>query len=199
MPLFVEYGELERFLIKVLTIIVTVESLVIMGLGFLAVKQRVVYVNPSNVIGTTHVGYVPDDSAAYFGMTFIFFLGNVNEYSAKEQYKSAYLLMSPKLQSVMKRTFEGEIAEIKNSDISVQTTPITYKVQGNGDEFTVIIEAIRKSYVYGQDAKKEKLQYTISCQKAHITKTNPFGLEVTSYENKVVAEGAAIAAGDRQQ
>jgi hypothetical protein len=193
MPFFLEYAEDNRFLLKILTIIVSVESVVIMGLGFFAVKQRIVYINPSHVIGSTHVGYVPDEAVAHFGMAFLSFVGNVNQYSVNEQYKSAYLLMSPKLQSAMKRTLESEMAEIRKSDMSIQTTPTDLKVKGDGETFTLTIETARLSFVYGQEAKREKLVYTINCRKAGTRKSNPFGLEVTSYDNAVIAAGNNIA------
>lgn len=195
MAWFVEYGKDSRFLIRILTIIVVVQAVVIMALGFLAVKQRVLYVNPSKAIGTAYVGYVSDDSAAFFGMAFLYFLGNVNKYSVIEQYKTAYLLMSPQLQSAMKRTLDSDAADVAKSDISVETTPLTYKVEGNGEEFAVTINTTRISYVYGQPGKEELLQYAINCRKGHISKFNPYGLEVTSYDTKTLASGGpAIAA-----
>ena len=198
MSFFLEYGEDSRFLIRILTIIVTIESVVIMALGFLAVKQRIIYINPSEVVGSTYVGYVPDEMVTFFGTTFVYFLGNVNQYSVTEQYKSAYLLMSPKLQSAMKRTLEGDIAEITKSDMSIQTTPTDCKVKGDGQTFTLIVEATRLSFVYGQETKRERLIYNIRCQKAVTRKSNPFGLEVTSYDNQVIAAGNNLTVGDRQ-
>ncbi|MDA8103762.1 MAG: TraE/TraK family type IV conjugative transfer system protein [Nitrospiraceae bacterium] len=198
MSFFLEYGEDSRFLIKILALIVTIESIVIMGLGFLAVKQRIIYINPSQVVGSTYVGYVPEEMVTLFGTTFVYFLGNANQYSVGEQYKSAYLLMSPKLQSAMKRTLEGDIAEITKSDMSIQTIPTDCKVKGDGQTFTLIIEAARLSFVYGQETKREKLLYNIRCQKAATRKSNPFGLEVTAYDNQVVAIGNNPTVGERQ-
>jgi len=189
---FLEYAEDNRFLLKILTIIVCIESLVIMALGFLAVKQRIVYINPSQVIGSTYVGYVPDEAVAHFGMAFISFFGNVNQYSVNEQFKSAYLLMSPRLQSAMKRTLESEMAEIKKSDMSIQTTPMDLKMKGDGQTFVLTVEVARMSFVHGQETKREKLVYTIKCQKAATRKSNPFGLEVTSYDNEIIAAGNNI-------
>ena len=196
MNLFVGYGEDARFTIRLLTLLVAVESLVIMALGFFAVRQRIIYVNPSNVIGSAYVGYVPEEAAGYFGLSFISFLGNVNQYSVKDQYQTAYLLMSPKLASAMKRTLESDMSEIQKSDMSIQTTPLDVKVTGDGETFSIEIEATRMSYVYGQETKREKLRYTLRCQKAPTRKWNPFGLEVTSYDNEVVASGRNITAAE---
>ncbi|MBE0427220.1 MAG: hypothetical protein IBX72_11335 [Nitrospirae bacterium] len=192
MSFFVQYGEDSRFLIKVLTIIICVETLVIGFLGLFSIKQKIVYINPSSVIGTARVGYVPDEMKAYFAMTFVSFLGNVNPHSAFEQYKAAYQLMSPKLQSAMKSNLESEIAEINKSNISIQTTPLKHKVKNSGESATVDIEAVRISYVYGQETKKEKVLYSITCHKARTRASNPFGLEVNSYDYKVIASGDNI-------
>jgi hypothetical protein len=150
------------------------------------------------VIGSAYVGYVPQEAAGYFGLSFISSLGNVNQYSVKEQYQTAYLLMSPRLASAMKRTLETEMVEIQKSDMSIQTTPLDVKVTGDGEVFTISIEAARMSYVYGQETKREKLRYTLRCQKAPTRKWNPFGLEVASYDNEVIGSGNAMtAAGER--
>lgn len=192
-PFFVQYGEDNRFLIKVLTVIICVETFVISILGFFSVKQRIIYVNPSSVVGSTRVGYVPDEYMGYFANTFVFLIGNVNAHSAFEQYKAAYQLMSPKLQSAIKGNLESEITEISKSDITVQTTPLNYKVQNStGESAAIDIEAIRISYAYGQEAKKEKVLYTINCKKAKTRASNPFGLEVTSYDYKVISSGISF-------
>lgn len=197
MPLFVEYAEDIKFINKVLVAIVCMMSLVIMTLGFFAVRQRIVYVNPSQVIGSAYVGYVPEEAVGYFGVSFISFLGNTNQYSVKEQYQTAYLLMAPRLQSAMKPTLEQEMAEIQKSDMSIQTTPLDVKVAADGDTFTVDIDVTRISYVYGQETKREKLHYKLICQKTATRKWNPFGLEVVSYDNTVVATGNNIAAAEQ--
>jgi type IV secretory pathway component VirB8 len=196
MSLFIEYGKDSNFIIKVLTIVICVETFVIAFLGLFIVKQKIVYINPSSVIGTSRVGYVPDEMSAYFAMTFISFLGNINPYSAFEQYKAAYQLMSPKLQSAMKSNLESEIAEINKSNISIQTTPIKYKVKNSGESASIDIEAIRISYAYGQEAKKEKVLYNINCNKAKTRASNPFGLEVNSYDYKVIAAGDNITSSN---
>jgi len=197
---FLEYAEDTRFLLRVMTLIVCVESAVIMILGFMAVRQRIVYINPSQVIGTAYVGHVPDEAAGYFALSFLSFFGNVNKYSALEQYKSAYLLMSPQLQSLMKTTLEKEIDEITRSDISIQITPTAPpKITGDGASFTIVVDAVRRSFVYGQEAKNETLRYTIKCQKARTRRSNPFGLEVTSYDSQVVSTGVVSASAGNKQ
>lgn len=188
MPFFLDYAKDSRYLIKMLAFLVVVETFVILALGFLSIKPRVIYINPSVVVGTARVGYVPDEAAIYFGMSFISFFGNVNHLSALEQYKVSYNLMSPKLQSAMKRTLETEIKEIEKSNMSIQTIPVKAEVKNSKDDNIVIeIEAIRVSYVYGQETKKDKILYTLSCQKTATRKSNPFGLEVVSYDSKVIA------------
>jgi len=190
MPFFVEYAKDSRYLIKMLATLVVIETFVILGLGFLSIKPRVIYINPSAVVGTARVGYVPDEAAVYFGLSFISFFGNVNHFSALEQYKVSYNLMSPKLQSAMKRTLEAEIKEIEKSNMSIQTTPIKAEVKANTENAIIVeIEAIRTSYVYGQETKRDKILYTLSCQKTATRKSNPFGLEVASYDQKIIAIG----------
>lgn len=196
MAFFLEYGEDQRFLIKALVIIACVAVAAVVVLGVLSVKERITYINPTGVMGTTNAGYVPDEYAVYFGMTFLYFLGNVNKYSVEEQYKSAFQLMAQKLQSAMQSTLETEMAEIKRSNMSIETATLTYSpvVRGDNDTFTLSLEAVRVSYVMGQPGKTDKLLYTINCRKARTMKSNPFGLEVTSYENKVIASGDNITA-----
>jgi dTDP-D-glucose 4,6-dehydratase len=106
--------------------------------------------------------------------------------------------MAPKLQSAMKRTLESEMAEIKKSDMSIQTTATDCVVKGDGETYTLTVEAVRMSFVYGQEAKREKLRYTIKAQKTVTRKANPFGLEVTSFDNEIVATGNSIPVGDKQ-
>lgn len=190
MPFFLDYAKDSRYLIKILTFLIVLETLVILALGFLSIKPRVIYINPSTVVGTARVGYVPDEAAVFFGMSFISFFGNVNPYSALEQYKVTYNLMSPKLQSAMKTKLENEIKEIEKSNMSIQTTPVKAEVKkSESDNITLEIEAVRISYVYGQETKKDKILYTLNCQKTATRKSNPFGLEVVSYDNKIVATG----------
>ncbi len=185
MSLFVNYGDDARFVTKVLTIIIVVETLVIAFLGFFSVKKDIVYINPSNVIGTARVGYVPDDAVAFFGMAFLSFIGNVNPYSVFEQYKSAYELMSPRLQSGMLTSLNKDIKQIGSSNISIQTIPLKYTVVSSGDIYTLNIEAVKVSYAYGQESQNLKLLYTIKCDKTTTSPVNPFGLEVLSYDWKV--------------
>jgi hypothetical protein len=192
--LFVEYGEDVKFINKMLVALVCVMAVVIMVLGVLAAKQRIIYVNPSQVIGSAYVGYVPEEAVGYFGASFISFLGNSNQYSVKQQYQTAYLLMSPRLQSAMKSTLEQEMNEIQKSDMSIQTTPLSVKVTPEGDEFNIDIDATRISYVYGQETKREKLHYTLVCDRTATRNWNPFGLEVLSYNNTVVATGSNLTA-----
>lgn len=188
MPFFLDYAKDSRYLIKVLACLVVLETLVILALGFLSIKPRVIYINPSTVVGTARTGYVPDEAAVYFGTSFISFFGNVNHLSALEQYKVTYNLMSPKLQSAMKRVLEAEIKEIEKSNMSIQTTPIRAEVKASKDDIiTIEIEAVRISYVYGQETKKDRVLYTLNCQKTATRKSNPFGLEVVSYDHKVIA------------
>lgn len=196
MAFFLEYGEDQRFLIKVLVIIAGVAVAGVVILGLLAVKERIVYVNPSNVIGTAKVGYVPDEYVSYFGMTFIFFLGNANKYSVEEQYKSAMLLMSQQLESAVDARLMSEIKDIQQSNLSVETHPTAYYpvARGDNDMFTLSIEAIRTSYAFGQPGTPQKLLYTINCRTARTRKSDPFGLEVTNYDFKVIASGDNITA-----
>lgn len=198
MPLFVQYGDDIKFVNRILTLIVCVMSVVIMILGVFAVKQRIIYVNPSQVIGSAYVGYVPEEAVGYFGATFLGYLGNSNQYSVKEQYQTAYLLMAPRLQSAMKHTLEQEMNEIQKSDMSIQTTPTEVQVAGDGGSYTVTIEAARMSFVYGQETKREKIKYKLICQKTATRKWNPFGLEVVSYDSEVVSSGKALAASANQ-
>ena len=85
MSLFLEYGRDRTFLIRILMVMVVMFAVTIVLIAFFAVRQRIIYINPSHVIGTTTVGYVPDDAAIYFAQTFITFLGNVNRDTALDQ------------------------------------------------------------------------------------------------------------------
>lgn len=188
MSIFVEYGKDSRFLIKILTLIVVVESVVMLVMAAYTVKQRIVYVNPNNVVGTTKVGHVPDEYAAYFGLAFLSFLGNVNSISIDEQYKTAFLLMSPQLQSNVKAVLLKDMEEIKRSNMTMQVTPLNYKIEQQDDIYTTTIEAVRVSFVYGQETRKSLATYILKCKKGRITKNNPFGLEVVSYEIKSISD-----------
>jgi len=181
---FVDYGEESRFLIKILTTLVILLTCIIVILGFLTVKQKILYINPSVITGTARVGYIPDDYVSYFAMTFVFFRGNANPYSVLEQYKTAYQMMSPRLQSAEKSALEKEVDEIQKSQMSIQTTPVSDSVKYNGDEYIVSIKAIKVSWVYGKESSKEEINYTIVCKKSNIRKSNPFGMEVVSYDFK---------------
>lgn len=193
MSYFVAYGEESRFIIRVLVVLVVLLSLVVALLGFLSVKQRILYINPTAIVGTARVGYVPDEYISFFGMTFLYYLGNVNPYSVLSQYKTAYQMMTPELQSVMKKTLEDEIAEIQRSQISIQTTPLSDKIiKYDGDSYTVEVNVVRVSWVYGKEADKKQQVYTIKCRKSRTNKKNPFGLEVVSYDFKTVGSGDNI-------
>lgn len=187
MSFFVTYGEESRFIIRVLVILVICLSIVVALLGFLSVKQRILYINPTAIVGTARVGYVPDEYISFFAMTFLYYLGNTNPYSALSQYKTAYQMMAPELQSAVKKTLENEIEEIGKSQISIQTTPLSDKiVKYDGDSYTVEINVVRVSWVYGKEADKKQQVYTVKCRKSKTNKKNPFGLEVVSYDFKTV-------------
>lgn len=193
-PFFVNLGEDQRFLIKALLVVVCILSLITMFLAYFTVNQRVIYINPGQVIGTAAVGAVPDGAVGYFAMTFLFFMGNANNISAEEQMKSAYLLMTPQLQSARTTELKENVDQIKQGDMVIQTVPLSYKVRNNRNDYDVDIDVVRMSFVYGQPVKKERRLYTLTCQKAATRNTNPFGMEVVSYDYKVLSSGDAINA-----
>lgn len=188
MSLFVEYGKDSRYLIRILAMVICVEAAVIVLLGMAVVKGNIIYINPDNVIGTAKRGYVPDDYAAYFGMMFIHFRGNSSPATVKEQYRSAFALMSARLQSQEADILKKEANEIIGSNISLQTIPTGYAVRSSNEGFSIDIEAMRISYAYGQEASRKIVKYLISCNKTRTTKSNPFGLEVSSYDYKVIED-----------
>lgn len=183
MSLFLEYGKDSRFLIKILTVVSCLFAVVILLLGVSIMRQNVVYINPANVIGTAKVGYIPDSSAIYFGMAFVHFLGNVSPQTVKQQYSSAFFLMSPRLQSAVLDRLRRESDEIAASNIAVQTIPTEVNITERGNNnFTIEITASRVAYAMGREASRTTVRYTIHCSRAKINANNPFGLEVTSYD-----------------
>lgn len=186
MKFFLEYAEDTRFLMRILTGIVCVETFIIGLLGFSVIKQRIIYINPSSIIGTTNIGYVPDEMVGYFGTAFVSYLGNFNPEAVVGQYKGAFKLMSPGLQSNIRTVFEKDVKDVEVNNITLQTVPLKYEVSNrSGDSFTIKIDALRLSYAYGQEAQKVKVLYTINCEKTRPNTYNPFGLQVTQYDFQI--------------
>jgi hypothetical protein len=191
LSLFLGFGDSARFLIRMLTTSLCVALITIALLAYKVFNRDVLYINPSAITGTARVGYVTAEYAGSFGEAFVSYIGNVNKESATSQYKKAYLLMSPQLQSSMHDVFLKDLNAINSSDISIQTVPLSHEVQGNtGKTFNIMVKATRTSWSGGQAGSRQIVVYSMACQKAKITEQNPFGLEVTSYDFKIMGDAA---------
>lgn len=186
MKFFLEYAEDTRFLMRILTAIVCIETFIIGILGFSVIKQRIIYINPSSIIGTTNIGYVPDEMVGYFGTAFVSYLGNFNPEAVVGQYKAAFKLMAPGLQSNIRGVFEKDVKDVELNNVTLQTVPLKYEVSSrNENTFSIKIDALRLSYAYGQEAQRVKVLYTINCEKTRPNTYNPFGLQVTRYDFQI--------------
>ncbi len=183
MSLFLGFGEDAKFLIRCLVVVVCVLGVAVAGLAYKVYNRDVLYINPSAITGTARVGYITREYAGAFGDTFVSYLGNVNKESADSQYRHAYLLMSSQLQSALQPVLRKDLEAIDSSDLSIQTVPISHDIQGNtGKDFNITVKATRILWSRGQVGSKQTAIYTMSCQKASITDSNPFGMEVVSYD-----------------
>ena len=186
MSIFLGFGEDAKFLIRCLVVIVCILGVSVVGLAYKVFNRDVLYINPSAITGTARVGYITPEFAGAFADAFVSYLGNVNKESANTQYRQAYLLMSPELQSALQPVLRKDLEAINSSDLSIQTVPIKHNTEGyTGKTFNITVNATRVSWSRGQVGSKQTAIYTIACQKASVTQTNPFGLEVISYDFKI--------------
>ena len=186
MSLFLGFGEDAKFLIRMLTAVVCVLLVAVAFLAYKVFNRDVLYINPSAITGTARVGYITNEYAGSFGDAFVNYIGNVNREAANAQYRQAYLMMSPQLQSSMQPVLRKDLEAINSSDISIQTVPLSHEIQGNaGKTFNITVKATRISWTGGQAGSKQLVVYTMDCQKAKVTQENPFGLEVISYDFKI--------------
>lgn len=188
MNIFVDYGEKAKFLIKLLTIIVIVQFIVIVIFAFNFSKRNIIYINPAVIMGKTQIGYVPDEYAEHVALLFINYLGNFSPLTVKKQFYNAYILQSPSLQRQTLTTLKNEANEVENGKIVVQTTPIKTEISKNNNIYRVTVNAHRVSFISGFKTSEKEVQYVIDLKPASPTKENYLGMEVINYDYKIIRD-----------
>lgn len=184
MGYFIQYGEELRLTNRILVLIVIVLMLLVIILAFQIAGKKVIYVNPSSVVGTGAPGVVTDEYVEYFARYFLHLMGNFTSGTIEDMYQQALYLMKPSLVKSVVEMMNSEIEEASRSFLSIETYVRNMNVERTRKGlFLVSAECLRNYYAEGTLIVRKKIGYKLLIGKTDFRNVkNPFGLWVIDYE-----------------
>lgn len=187
MGYFIQYGEELRLVNRILVITVLVLAVLVVLLVFSVTGKRIIYINPSSVIGTGAPGVVTEQYVEYFARYFLYLMGNFSSKTIEDMYQQALYLMKPSLAKAVVDMLNSEINEASRSDIAIESFIEKIDVtRSDGDGFLVKAECLRDYYAGGKLVVRKRIGYNLLIGRADFrNEKNPFGLWVVDYEGPI--------------